>query len=253
MQDYEGTKFIKKGAKESPLVVWGHGWGQSHAGFLELCAPLENLAQHIILDFPAFGGSPMPKDAWGTREYADHIAGLIRANSDRPIIWVGHSFGCRVGLQLAAHYPELIKGMFLIAGAGIPKTLPLHKSLYFKGRIKLYKLLKKLIPFGLPEEWLMRKFGSADYKNADPVLRTILVKVVNEDLSIIAPSIKCPVHFVYGEDDTETPPQIGQTLSDLISSSKLTLLKGQDHYSVLSSGRHQVTALLKTFIQDLTD
>jgi len=253
LKEYQGVKFVEKGSKNAPLVVWGHGWGQSHASFLELCAPLENSAKHVIVDFPAFGASNFPPDVWGTREYADHMAAFIKSQSDAPIIWVGHSFGCRVGLQLATHYPELIKGMVLIAGAGIPKKLPLHKSLYFKGRIKLYKALKKLIPFGLNEEWLLKKFGSADYANADPRLRQILVKVVNEDLRDIAPSITCPVHFIYGEDDRETPPQIGKTLSGLISGSKLTLLKGQDHYSVLGSGRHQVTSLLKDFIQTHTD
>jgi len=84
-------------------------------------------------------------------------------------------------------------------------------------------------------------------------MRQILVKVVNEDLRDIAPSISCPVHFVYGDKDTETPPKIGETLSGLISGSKLTFLKGQDHYSVLGTGRHQVTQLLKTFIDDLKD
>lgn len=251
MQDYQGIKFVEKGTKASLLVVWGHGWGQSHTSFLGLCTPLENAAKHVIVDFPAFGESPIPSDVWGSREYADQMAAFIKAQSDKPVIWVGHSFGCRVGLQLAAHYPELIKGLFLVAGAGIPRKLPLLKSFYFKIRIATYKFLKKLIPLGLPEEWLISKFGSADYKNADPILRKILVKVVNEDLRDIAPQIACPVHFVYGDKDTETPPQIGETLSGLISGSKLTLLKGQDHYSVLSTGRHQVTQLLKTFIDDL--
>jgi len=253
VQDFIGTKFIEKGDKDSPLVVWGHGWGQSHASFLDVCAPLEGIAKHVIVDFPAFGDSPMPPDIWGSREYADHMAAFIRARGNAPVIWVGHSFGCRVGLQLAVHHPDIIKGLFLIAGAGIPKKLSLHKSLYFKGRIKIYKLLKALIPFGLPESWLMKKFGSADYNNADPVLRKILVKVVNEDLSDIASSISCPVQLIYGEHDTETPPQIGETLSRLIPNAKLVVLKGQDHYSVLGSGRHQVTSLLKTFIKNHTD
>ncbi len=251
MQDYQGIKFIQKGSKTDPVIIWGHGWGQSHAGFLELCTPLETLGRHILIDFPGFGESDMPPDIWGSGEYADHIAAFIKHKSTAPILWVGHSFGCRVGLQLAAKYPELIKGLFLIAGAGIPKQLPFYKSLYFKTRIAIYKGLKKLIPFGLPEEWLIQKFGSADYKNADPILRKILVKVVNEDLRDIAPSIQCPVHFVYGEKDTETPPEIGKTLSGLIQDAKLSLLKDEDHYSVLSSGRHQVAILLKNFIQNL--
>ncbi|MFK7839309.1 MAG: alpha/beta fold hydrolase [Bdellovibrionales bacterium] len=255
MQECNSVNFIEKGfdknPENSPLIVWGHGWGQNHTSFLELCAPFEKTARHIMIDFPGFGESAMPSDAWGTKEYADCIEAFIRQQSDQPVIWIGHSFGCRVGLQLAAHYPDLIRGLFLIAGAGIPKQLPYYKSAYFKCRIALYKSLKKLIPFGLSEEWLISKFASRDYKDADPVLRQILVKVVNEDLRNIAPRITCPVHFVYGDQDQETPAKIGEALSGLIPDAKLSLLKGQDHYSVLSSGRHQVATLLKQFIETM--
>jgi len=253
VKEFQSTRFLEIGeARENaPVFIWAHGWGQDHKAMLEICAPSKGNGRHIMLDFPGFGESPKPDNVWGTEDYADHVAALLRDVTDTPVIWIGHSFGCRVGLRLAARYPELVKGLFLVGGAGIPKQLPFYKSIYFKTRIALYKVLKKLIPLGLSEDWLISKFGSADYKNADPVMRQILVKVVNEDLRDIAPRVQCPVHFVYGEKDTDAPPVIGEKLSALISNADLSILKDQDHYSVLGSGRHQVTALLKRFIENL--
>lgn len=235
-------------ADQKPLVLWAHGWGQSHQSFLSLIQPFETKAHHIALDFPGFGASPPPPDIWGTENYADAIATAIKAQNLPPIIWIGHSFGCRVGLQIAARHPELIKQLCLIAGAGLKKKRPLHKKIYFYLRIKLFKGLKKFIPEGSFKTRLMQKFGSSDYKSAGP-MRGVFIKVVNEDLTDISKTILCPTTLIYGENDTETPAEFGQRFSGLISKSDLHILPAQDHYSVLSTGRHQVIKIINSLIQ----
>lgn len=211
---------------------------------------LEKTGKHVVIDFPGFGASPVPQEIWGTEDYADAVAALIRANTKESIIWVGHSFGCRVGIQLAARHPDLIAGLFLISAAGLARKRSLWNRLYFGARIKLFKILKALIPFGISREWLYSKFGSADYKNAGP-LREIFVKVVNEDLSRIATDLRCKVSLVYGSKDTETPPEMGERLSKLIPNSELYVLDGHDHYSILMSGKHKVLQKLNAFIKEV--
>lgn len=238
------------GNPDAQPVLWAHGWGQSHAGFDALIPPFENSAHHYAIDFPGFGASPEPSAPWGTDDYADFIAEFIRAEIKQPVIWIGHSFGCRVALQITSRYPDLIKGLCLIAGAGLPRKRPLFKRLYLKIRIYSYKFLKKLSLINLvSEEWLKSKFGSSDYKNASGIIRQIFVKVVNEDLSQQAKMVNCPVTLIYGKNDSETPPEIGHRLNRLIKDSEMVLLRDQDHYSVLSSGRHQVTPILKKFFE----
>ncbi len=243
-------KYENVGKKDRPVVVWGHGWGQSRKAFLPLAQGLEAFGKHIVVDFPGFGESAAPSTPWDTADYADETARFIRTQTDGPVIWVGHSFGCRVGIQLATRHPDLISGLFFIAGAGLKRKRPLWKKAYFKTRVFVFKALKKLIPLGISEEWLKNKFGSADYKNAGQ-MRAILVKVINEDLVAEARTVRCPVALVYGANDTETPPEIGERLQKLIPGAELTVLPGQDHYSVLGEGRHQVAPLLKKFIERL--
>src|SRR5262249_44966259 len=115
-------------------------------------------------------------------------------------------------------------------------------------RVAVFKTLKKLIPLGLNSDWLYGVFGSADYRNAGP-LRAIFVKVVNEDLSSVAPRITCPVTLVYGTKDTETPLEIGERLNALIKNSQMVRLQDLDHYSILMEGRHQVAPVLKRFLE----
>lgn len=232
-----------------PVVIWAHGWGQSHQGFAKLIEPFETRAHHICLDFPGFGASPLPPEGWGTAEYADLIAEYLKDQKLSSVIWVGHSFGCRVGTQIAARHPDLIRRMVYIAGAGLKLERPLPKRAYLYCRIRLFKLLRRFVPDGAFKDRLMVAFGSTDYKNAGP-MRQVFIRVVNEDLSEQAAQIRCPVTLVYGSDDTETPPQLGQKYKSLISDSVLHILDGQDHYSVLDNGRHQVVKILNDAINN---
>ena len=108
-----------------------------------------------------------------------------------------------------------------------------------------------LVPLGVSEDRLRNHFGSTDYKNAN-AMRDILVKTVNEDLTETAQKITCPVHLIFGEKDDQTPPEMGRRYQRLMPHTNLTILPQQDHYSVLKSGRHQVSAQLKEFVQKVS-
>lgn len=247
----KNTKHVFKelGAADTPVIFWGHGWGQSHHAFIPLAESLAKLGTHKVLDFPGFGASPKPQEDWSTEDYADAIAEHLKSSNAEPIIWAGHSFGCRVGIRLASKYPDLVKGLILIAGAGLKRKRHPLKSFYFKLRVYTYKFLKNVVvPLGLSKDWLQSKFGSSDYKNAGE-MRGIFLKTISEDLTEASKSVKCSTLLIYGEIDTETPPEFGERYNKYIKDSKLFILSGLDHYSVLSSGRHQVANLIQDFIK----
>ncbi len=237
---------------DSSLVfIWAHGWGHSHKSFKHFIAALEGRGHHIALDLPAFGQSPNPPVDWGTKEHADAIAAWIKETNMPPVIWIGHSYGCRIGTQLAAHYPECVRAMVYIGGAGLKRPRPIYKRIYLYLRIRLFKILRNIVPEGTFKQKIMAFFGSADYNQTSGVMRKLFVRVVNEDLVDEAKKISCPVALVYGEQDSETPPSIGKKYARLIKNSELYLLEGQDHYSVLQDGRHRVIKIISDFLKAL--
>jgi len=238
-------------SRDAPCYLWAHGWGQNHKAFLKLLRPFENRARHIMIDFPGFGQSPEPPAGWGTEQYADMVADFIRHHHFGSVVWIGHSFGCRVGLQMASKYPEMIAAQIYIGGAGLKVKKSLIKKGYLRIRIFLFKALKTFIPWGLSAEWLHGVFGSSDYKNTSGIMRQVFVKVVNEDLIEEAKMVRCPTLLIYGENDNQTPPSLGKKLHQLIEKSQFIELSKQDHYSVLDSGAHQVAYHLNRFIQGL--
>ncbi|MDD4616336.1 MAG: alpha/beta hydrolase [Alphaproteobacteria bacterium] len=234
------------------IVVWGHGWGHTRNVFRPFTEALAQCAAHLLLDFPGFGLSPPPPETWTTADYADAVAALIRPyRKGGKILYVGHSFGGRVGIQLAARHPDLVDALFLIGCAGLPRKRGPIGTLSVKARIYTFKTLKHLAPlFGLNVEKLRQKFGSADYRSAG-VLRTLFIRIIAENLSEQARQIKCPTHFVYGANDADTPPEIGFRLQKLVKNSDIELLPNQDHHTVLGDGRHVVIKRLASFMEKL--
>jgi pimeloyl-ACP methyl ester carboxylesterase len=232
---YEIAGAAAAGAAE---LIWAHGWGHTHQALA-----MRPRADSWLVDLPGFGASPLPPAEWGTAEYADAIAEWIAGLPSGRKIWIGHSFGCRVGLQLAARHPGVIDALFLIAPAGLPPQRSLASRVRGLPCRTAFRTLRALTPEGPARDRLRERWGSSDYRNAG-AMRPVLVRAVNEDLSEVARAIRCPVVLVHGADDRESPPEISERLHALIAGSRLHLLRGFDHWTILGDGRHQVAHLL---------
>lgn len=235
-------------AADGPLLVWAHGWGHSHVNLLPLAEAMRPSCASVLIDFPGFGASPSPPGTWGTADYADAAADWLATLPPGRRLWIAHSFGCRVGLQLAARHPDVVDGLFLIAAAGLQPRRSMKARLRLAARRWGFRVMRSIVPEGPRRERLRRHFGSADYTRAG-LLRPILGKTVSEDLSEMARRVRCPTVLLYGERDRETPPEMGERLNALIPGSRLYLLRGFDHWNVLTEGRHQLTHRLAEFVE----
>ena len=237
-------------AAGSVELIWAHGWGQTHAALLPLAQAMRRSARSILIDFPGFGASPLPPVPWSTADYADAVAEWLAGLAPARRIWIAHSFGCRVGLQLAARHPETLDGLFLIAAAGLPPQRTAWAQARVAARRWAFRLAGQFTPEGPARDRLRHRFGSADYRAAGK-LRPILVKAVTEDLTAVARAVRCPSVLVYGDQDRETPPESGMRLNSLMPQSRLYVLRGFDHWSLLSDGRHLILQRLGELLEEL--
>jgi pimeloyl-ACP methyl ester carboxylesterase len=231
-------------------LIWAHGWGQSHHAFEAVVSGLSARFRHLMLDFPGFGGLLPPPAPWSTEEYAELAAQWMATLPRNPRIWIGHSFGCRIGIRLASNYQGGLDGMVLIAAAGVrPRVRAGARiSRFFKGLA--FRTLKRLAPSESARERLRNAWGSSDYRNAG-AMRPTLVRVVNEDLSEAARNIHIPVLLLYGNDDVDTPVTVGRLFNALIPGSRLEILPKYGHLNILDKGRFQLQSRIRSFIQDI--
>jgi pimeloyl-ACP methyl ester carboxylesterase len=75
-----------------------HGWGRDHHDFDAVLAGVDALA----LDLPGHGVAPEPPAPWSTSEYAQWVLPVLDDLRQGPVVVVGHSFGARVAVQMAA-------------------------------------------------------------------------------------------------------------------------------------------------------
>ncbi len=219
-------------------VVMLQGWGTDLGVYDSIAAILNSKYRFIQFDFPGFGSSDEPKEAWNVDAYADFFCKLMQELEISEATLIGHSYGGRVIIKLAAResLPFKIRNIVLIDSAGIvPK-----KTFSQKMKIAGYKVMKKIFSLELVcilfpelvEDWRNRQ-GSADYRNASPLMRKALVMAVNEDLTHLLPKIRQETLLIWGEKDTATPMSDARTMERLIPDCGLVELKGAGHFSFL--------------------
>ncbi|MDR2175675.1 MAG: alpha/beta hydrolase [Synergistaceae bacterium] len=227
-------------------VLFLHGWGSDFSPFRPF---LDGMSGRRVcaLNLPGFGGSAEPPVAWSVGDYADFVLDFLAERGIRSVTLIGHSFGGRISIKLAARGAETrglpvetapveIVKMVLVDSAGIrPKRTPVRKlkTLAYKGIRGILSLeaVRKRAP-SLLESWRMRN-ASADYRNATPRMRECLAKAVGEDLTPCLSAIRCPTLLIWGENDSETPLSDARIMERLIPDAGLVVLKNAGHYSFL--------------------
>ena len=228
-------------------MVFAHGWGRTHRDFIPVAEALAPCAASVLLDLPGFGQTPRPEAAWDTADYADALAEALRGGlCPVPVVWVGHSFGGRIGLRLAVRHPDLLSGLVLVAAAGVPRAQPLAAQVRGRWLGWRFRRLKAAARDDAALAALEERFGSADYvQSRRDGLRDIFLKVVAEDQTPDLGRITVPTTLIYGGRDTETPPELGRRMAARIPRAEYVELPPFDHLSVLDRGRHQIALAVK--------
>lgn len=228
--------YEQKGSGE--LVVLLHGWGANITLFANMIELLSKKYTVVAMDMPGFGKSEEPPSAWCVDDYVQFVIDFLADYDNKHITFLGHSFGGRVTIKMCSRndLKFSIDRVILVDSAGIlpPKTnKKSFRTYYYKaGKAVLSnKLVSKIFPDAL--ENFRKKMGSADYAAASPLMRQVLVKVVNEDLEPLLPNIKCPALLVWGVNDTATPLSDGEKMEKLIPDAGLVKLENAGHYSFL--------------------
>ncbi|HVM34864.1 MAG TPA: alpha/beta hydrolase [Actinomycetota bacterium] len=214
-----------------PVVVL-HGWG----GRIESMAPvidcLARAFQTVAIDLPGFGESPLPTGVWGTPDYAAFVRDVLDALGIRRAHFVGHSFGAKTSLYLAATHHDLVDKLVAQGSSGL-RVAPSMRTRMRRSVSRAARAAGRLGPPGRTlKKAVYERIASSDYKDAGP-LRPILVKVVNEDLSGLLPRIRSSTLLVWGSDDDAVPLAHARRMESLIPDAGLVVFEGAGHFAYL--------------------
>ena len=250
IDDYEiYYKITGEGDKTAVIL---QGWGTSAEMYDLVAKSIADGYRVVQFDFPGFGKSDEPREPWNVSAYTDFFCKFMQALDIKNATLIGHSYGGRVIIKAATRnsLPFAIDRIVLIDSAGV---LPVRTAKQ-KFKVRKYKILKKLLVNKLvytlfPEvvdEWRSRQ-GSADYKNATPVMRQCLVMAVNEDLTDRLPQITQDTLLIWGDRDTATPIRDAHIMEEKIPHAGLAVLEGSGHFSYAEQPA-KFTSILRSYL-----
>lgn len=217
--------------RDGTVVLFLHGWGGGLSSFRGASIAASGWGVRCVsFAFPRV----VPHD-WGVYEYAACVKDfMVEQGIVAPII-VGHSFGGRIAIILAAQ--GLAGKIVLVDSAGLKPKLSVCKKI----SIARYHMRKKCGKS-------LDGFGSADYNNIDGSMRDVFVRIVNTHLDRLLPYVKCPTLIFWGNRDGDTPPYMAKRLHRGIANSILVFVDG-GHYSYVDAP-YNFLSRLKYFVME---
>lgn len=202
-------------------MIFLHGWGGNAEAFLFAANHLKAY-KSVLIDFYGFGRTPHPDYPLTVKDYVNGVIEVMDNLGLKSATIIGHSFGGRVAIELAANFSERVDKLVLVDSAGIKPRRGI--KYYFK--ICVHKILKK---FGRGLK------GSSDFQALSPVMKKTFINVVNYDQTYLLEKINSPTAIFWGDNDRATPLYMAKILNKKIKNSALFILTNSSHFSYLDN------------------
>jgi pimeloyl-ACP methyl ester carboxylesterase len=250
--EHNGASLIDEAIGDADRhLVFLHGWGGTRESLRGVATLFQHTHRVHLVDLPGFGDAPPPPSDWDTVHYTDLVQQYILERLSGPVVLIGHSFGGRVTVRLAARHLAPIRAIVLMGVPGLPQRA-LSRARIRRSFVRLLRRI--LIALGpitgeRGVNWHTARFGSKDYLSAGP-MRPVLVRVVNEDLTESARAVACPVLLIWGTDDTETPPWLAGRYRELMGErATVEWLPHATHHLYAGSGAHLCGFKIRTWLR----
>ncbi len=233
--------------KGSPLLLL-HGWGDRLETFDGIAKKLEDSYEVIRLDLPGFGKSQASKNAWGLKDYAQHVADFLSKIDTQPAAIIGHSNGGAIAIFGLANNQLQTGKLILLSSAGI-RSVAKGRKLAWKLLAKTGKAATSMLPSAARTSLRTRLYTSAgsDLLVA-PGMEATFKRIVSQDVQTEATKLQLPTLILYGMNDTATPPEYGERFHHAIKGSRLVQIDNADHF-MHQQHPDKISASIKEFLE----
>ena len=233
-----------------PPVVLIHGAGGNH---LYWPAEIRRLPGYRVyaLDLPGHGRSNGNFQT-SVNDYSRNICLWQGALDLEPAVYVGHSLGSAIAMQLVLAAPDQVSGLVLI---GSSARLAVNPALLenIADPATFPKAIEMLISWSFSKNSPGRLKELAAMRMSETpaeVYYADFLACQNFDLTMRLPEIRCPVMVICGADDKMTPQVQAQFLVAHLPNAHLEILPEAGHMVMLEQP-HAVAERLINFLSAL--
>lgn len=239
--EIDGLRLAFRRAGNGPSVVFVHGGAEDSRTWTPQLDALADEFTVIAWDEPGVGGSGDVPAGFALSDYADRLAGLIRALDVSPCTLVGLSWGVTVILELYRRHPEVARSLVLADGyAGWLGSLGAEEAdarlagLRDQPAGSFDPTLPGLFAGPPPERFVpLLEAMSADVRR-DSML-TALTAMAHADLTDVLDTIQVPTQLIWGALDARSPLSVAHEFERRIPGADLAVIPGCGHVSNLEA------------------
>lgn len=227
-----------EGAEGWTPVVFVPGLGASGRSVVPTAVRLPRDLTAFIVDLPGFGRSEPPPTPLDLAGHASVLVSWLRASGLERALWVGHSFGSQVAVELAVARPETVERLVLVS----PTVDRRARTL----RAQLARLL--LDATREPPSLVLLLAG--DYRRGG--LRNVLHAgrlALDDRPEQKLPAIEAPTVVVRGERDPLVPARWAEEVASLLPAGELVVVPGAPH-AVNYAAPHELANVIAAFSED---
>lgn len=250
------------GGVDSALISWG-----------EVIPLFANEYRVYTFDLLGYGDSDTPNETLSLPFYVDMLHSVINQLNLEKFILSGLSLGGGIALGYALKYPDKIEGLIPVGAWGLYSRMPMHGFCYwyvntpinlasYKWLGKSKKRVRNNIAGNLigdkskiTEELVNQVYQLLQSSNAGKAFQSFQryelgKKEVTTNLLKEMHKLKVPVLFINGEKDPGVPVKYVKVASNLISDSKIHIMKGCKHWTQKERPEEYVE-VVKNFINNI--
>jgi len=241
-----------------PLVLLHGGFGFDGRSWRRQIDALSDEYTVVAWDAPGCGRSSDPPPTWRLPDYADCLAGFVRAlDLPQPHV-LGLSFGGALALQLFAQHPAVPRTLILAgAYAGWAGSLPpdevdrrvarLAADMQRPAEEWIPSYLPGLLTDAAPPE--MVEEVKSLMSGVRPAANEAMLRAMAEaDLRDVLPRVDVPTLLLYGDQDVRSPVDVGRALHEGIPESRFVVLRGVGHLSCVEAAQ-QFNREVRSFLE----
>lgn len=261
------------GPAKGPAIVCIHGLTANHTCWASVADVLSPAHRLIAYDLRGRGESDKPDKGYSLAVHGDDLEGLLDHFGLKKAVLIGHSLGAHIAVRFAATRPQRVAKLVLVDGGldvrheVIESLRPAINRLGVEfPSLELFMGFVRALPMfeGRWNDYLDRYFrydveelpaGTVRAKSARLAIEEEIANLERERLWVYHHQVKAPTLIFRAPDGLLTPTDClmtqeeAEAMAHAIPRSKLVVVPGTNHYTVLLGQHPKVKTALRAFLK----
>lgn len=242
-----GFKYVEEG--EGDVLLLLHGLFGALSNFFDIIEHFKATHKVVIPILPLYD---LPLEESTVGGFVDYVERFVAWKKYDKVIVMGNSLGGHIALIYALRNPEKIKGVVLTGSSGLFESA-MGDSYPKRGDYEYIKKKAELTfhnPAFATKELVDELFDIVNDRNKVIRVLTTAKSAIRQNLAEEVAKITAPTLLIWGNNDTITPPFVGEEFHKLIPNSKLLFIDECGHAPMMEQPE-EFNRYLSDFLQEI--